>query len=135
MLTLDVEVAHLVKPEQARVEIRPVVHIAEVHIVRQVIDKGQAKTVRVRVCALQQAVFAGQGVAALRSTRYSMEPPMPLIRGPSMAACGMSLMDSAPLARQCLVGLLRIAHAQGKTGATGAMLGGKAGGKTVGLLR
>ena len=41
-LALDVEVAHLAEVEQALVEARPFLHASPVHVVRQVVDVGQA---------------------------------------------------------------------------------------------
>ena len=48
-LALDVEVAHLAEVEQALVEIGPLGHAAAVHVVRQVVDVGQAVAGRVQL--------------------------------------------------------------------------------------
>ncbi len=46
-LAFDVEVAHLAKAEQALVELGPLAHAAAVHVVREVVDVGQAVAGRV----------------------------------------------------------------------------------------
>ena len=53
-LPLDVEVAHLAEVEQPLVEARPLVHATAVHVVREVVDGGQPRALRVLVHARQR---------------------------------------------------------------------------------
>src|SRR5690606_5297720 len=52
-LALDVEIAHLAEVEQALVEVRPLGHAAAVHVVREVVDVGEAVAHRVELGAGQ----------------------------------------------------------------------------------
>src|SRR3546814_8822273 len=53
---LDVEVADFAEVEQLLVVVRPLLHVAEVQVVGQVVDEGQAETLRVLVGALDRQV-------------------------------------------------------------------------------
>eukprot|EP01092_Planopodium_desertum_P006744 TRINITY_DN27644_c0_g2_i2.p1 TRINITY_DN27644_c0_g2~~TRINITY_DN27644_c0_g2_i2.p1 ORF type:complete len:545 (+),score=220.81 TRINITY_DN27644_c0_g2_i2:1283-2917(+) len=62
---LDVEVADLAEVEQALVVVRPLLHVAEVQVVGQVVDEGQAEALRAQLGAGDQLVVAIEDAAGI----------------------------------------------------------------------
>src|SRR5690606_38288396 len=62
---LDVEVADLAEVEQLLVVVRPLLHVAQEQVVGQVVDEGQAETLRVLLDARDRLVVGVDVVAAV----------------------------------------------------------------------
>ncbi len=87
ILPVDVEIVDLLEAEQLAVERPPLVHVAAVDVVGEVIEIVEADALRPGIALAQPLELGIVGRALLPGflTKYSSEPPMPTIAGTSSA--------------------------------------------------
>ncbi len=136
--TLDVEVADLAEVEQALVVVRPLLHVAQVQVVGQVVDEGQAEADRVLLSAFDRLVVgvvdAAVGAITVHQVQHAVADALDH-RGRHGTGFGQQVHFLGTVAQGQGQHLgRRLAEADGEATGTGTVLGGEVGGEGVGLL-
>ena len=133
---LDIEISNFAKIEQALVESGPLVHVAGVHVVGQVIDKRETQTGRVGVGAVYGLILIRiDRLLAVFVDQVKNTAADPLDAGNIQCkGCGLCLERLRTFFQRCLEYEIGVLDAHRKTAGTGAMDRGKILGKTARLV-
>eukprot|EP01092_Planopodium_desertum_P006740 TRINITY_DN27644_c0_g1_i1.p1 TRINITY_DN27644_c0_g1~~TRINITY_DN27644_c0_g1_i1.p1 ORF type:complete len:612 (-),score=250.58 TRINITY_DN27644_c0_g1_i1:79-1914(-) len=135
---LDVEVADLAEVEQALVVVRPLLHVAEVQVVGQVVDEGQAEALRAQLGAGDQLVVAIEDAAGIAVAVHQVQHAVADAlddRGVDRLALRLEGDGFSAVAQRGLVDLrTRLLEADGEAAGARAVLFGEVGGERIGVF-
>ena len=135
---LDVEIADLAEVEQALVIVRPLVHVAEIQIVGEVIDEGQPQPLghhlRARQPFVVRVVDGARVVVAINDVQHAAADAFDHRRGDGLAQFLVGDWRGAVLQRLHPHPFGKLVDADRKTAGAGAVLGGEVGGEGIGIF-
>ncbi len=130
-LALDVEEADLAEIEQVAVEAEPLVHIALVDVVGQVVEVVEADPLR--VCAVDPVELGVVGVGLVILVGEVEQRPADALDGGPVERLVRPLVRLGPLRHRVTEGVLGIDHPPGHRGRAGTVLGDEPLGEAAGF--